>query len=419
MSDLFAEAPASTVTLAQLAFAIREVLDDNFAGTHRITAEIASISAANARGHCYLELVDRDPRSGEEARLRANIWANRWRVIEHYFQQETGQRLAKGMQILLEGQVTYHPAYGLSLNILSIDAAYTLGRQKQALEKILARLTEEGLMTIQKALEVEPVLQRIAVISSPSAAGYQDFVHQLEANPYEYRFGLTLFTAVMQGAETEASILNALDAIRRRASDFDAVAVLRGGGADQDLVAFNSYPLGKALAEFPLPILTGIGHERDTTVPDLVAYQRLKTPTAVAEYLIEQAAVYEGELDDAADTIQTSVNTSLLQEQNRLARLENSVLGNTAAYLPTQAATLSLLADRIAAAATRLQDAQRFSLDSLEKQLHLLDPRLQLKRGFALVYGKKGLVRKPADLKGPVRIVVEKGEVKGSFTPEA
>lgn len=419
MSDLFAEAPASSVTLAQLAFAIREVLDDNFAGTHRITAEIASISAANARGHCYLELVDRDPRSGEEARLRANIWANRWRVIDHYFQQETGQRLAKGMQILLEGQLTYHPAYGLSLNILSIDATYTLGRQKQALEKILARLTEEGLMTIQKELEVEPVLQRIAVISSPSAAGYQDFVHQLEANPYGYRFGLTLFTAVMQGTETEASILNALDAIRRRAAEFDAVAVLRGGGADQDLVAFNSYLLGKALAEFPLPILTGIGHERDTTVPDLVAYQRLKTPTAVAEYLIEQAALYEGELDDAADALQTSINTRLLQEQNRLARLENTLLGNTAAYLPTQTATLNLLADRIAAAATRVHDTQRFTLESLEKQLHLLDPRLQLKRGFALVYGKKGLARKPADLKGPLRIVVEKGEVQGSFTPEA
>ena len=403
------------VRLSELASALKEVLEDNFGGTHLITAEIASLSAQNARGHCYMELVDRNPLTGEESRMRATCWATRWRVVSHYFEQEAGQKLAKGMQVLIEGQLAYHPTYGLSLNIVGVDAGYTLGRQKQEMERILLRLQEEGLMELQKQLEPKPVLQRIAVISSPSAAGYQDFVEQLKGNPYDYSFELTLFTAVMQGPDTEASILNALQAIRLRMADFDCVAILRGGGADQDLVAFNSYALGKSLAEFGLPILTGIGHERDTTVPDLVAYNRSKTPTALAEYLIELASSYEGELNEAADAITATLNTWLLTQQNRLARLESGLVGNAAGALPAQATRLTSLCERTGAAARRWLDGQSHVLDMRTQQTRLLDPGVQLKRGFALIYNEKGIVRSPAGLKGPMRIVLAEGEAKGEF----
>ena len=407
------------IPLYQLAAALAEVIDDQFGSTQRYTAEIASIGSANARGHCYLELLDKDPRTGQEARIRAMIWANRWRVIGDQFLRETGQRLAKGMQILLEGVVTYHPQYGLGLDISYIDTAYTLGRQRQALERILAQLQLEGLMELQQALPVPPVLQRIAVISSPNAAGYQDFVHQLEGNPYGYAFSHTLFTAVMQGEETEASVLNALAAVGFRADEFDCVAVIRGGGADQDLVAFNTYGIGKSLAEFPLPVLTGIGHERDTTVPDLVAYARLKTPTAVAEYLVEQAATYEAALDDAAERIGRHLQTWQLQAQNQLARLENTLLRRASGYLPGQATRLTSLCERITAAAHRRLDKDRYAVEAMAQKAHLLDPRLQLRRGFALVYKDGRLLRSPAQAQGPLTLRLAEGEAQGTFTPQA
>ena len=416
--DLSTVSTAKAVPLHQLASAIQEVLEDNFQGTHLLTAEIASLSDTNTRGHCYLELVDRNPFTGEETRLRATIWANRWRVISHYFTQETGQRLAKGLQILFEGQLTFHPTYGLSLNITNVDAGYTLGRQKQALEKIIAKLKEEGLLEKQQELTIEPVLQRIAVISSPSAAGYQDFVHQLQGNSYGYAFALTLFTATMQGADTESSVINALQAIERRITDFDAVAVIRGGGADQDLVGFNSYALGKALAEFSLPILTGIGHERDTTVPDMVAYHRLKTPTAVAEHLIELAALYEGEVDEVVSSITGKVSSYFLQQQNRLNRLETGFIGNVASYLPNQSTKLATLTQRLQAAAMRTLEGQQLFLSSLQKQVQLLNPKSQLKRGYALVYNDKGRAKTPKQLKGTLRIILDTGEAKGTFTPQ-
>ncbi len=414
----FTHAPTSpgAVPLYQLAAALAEVIDDQFGTTQRLTAEIASLTDKNARGHCYLDLLDRDPATGEETRIRATIWASRWRMIDHYFAQEAGQRLAKGMQVLLEGTVGFHPTYGLSINITHIDAAYTLGRQRQALERILAQLQTEGLMELQKATQAPPVLQRIAVISSPSAAGYQDFVHQLEGNPYGYAFSHTLFTAIMQGAETEASVLNALAAIGFRADEFDCVALIRGGGADQDLVAFNTYGLGKSLAEFPLPVLTGIGHERDTTVPDLVAYARLKTPTAVAEYLIEQAASYEAALDNAAQRISQHMQTWLLQAQNQLARAENTLLGRASAYLPRQATRLTSLCERITAAAHRRLDKDRYTLDARAQKAQLLDPRLQLRRGFALVYKDGQLLKDPAQAHGPLILRLAEGQAEGIFT---
>lgn len=411
-----APAPPGAIPLYQLAEALAEVIDDQFGLPQRYTAEIASLSSTNARGHCYLELLDKNPHTGQEARIRAMIWASRWRVINDHFYRETGQRLAKGMQILLEGNVSYHAQYGLGIDISYIDTAYTLGRQRQALELILMKLDAEGLMALQKALEVPPVLQRVAVISSPSAAGYQDFVHQLEGNPYGYAFSHTLFTAVMQGAETEASVLNALAAIGFRADEFDCVALIRGGGADQDLVAFNTYGLGKSLAEFPLPVLTGIGHERDTTVPDLVAYARLKTPTAVAEYLIEQAATYEAALDEAAQRIGQHMQTWLLQAQNRLARAENTLLGRASAYLPRQATRLTSLCERITAAAHRRLDKDRYTLDGRAQKAQLLDPRLQLRRGFALIYKDGQLLKDPAQAQGPLTLHLAEGKAKGTFT---
>jgi len=410
--------PPGALTLYQLAAALQNVVDEQFAGTHLLVAEIASLSDTNARGHCYLELLDKDPATGQECRMRATIWATRYRVLAHYFLSETGQRLSKGLQILFQAELAYHPTYGLSLNITEIDAGFTLGRQQLALEKILAQLTTQGLLALQQNLTPPPVLQNLAIISSPSAAGYQDFVHQLEANTYRYAFTHTLYTAIMQGAETETSILRALEVIARQAQAYDAVVLIRGGGADQDLMGFNTYALGKALAQFPLPVLTGIGHERDNTVPDRVAYRRLKTPTAVAEYLIERAATFEQEIDEAWGNLTAEAQNVLLTQQNRLASAENSLLGTARALMPAQHSRLATLAERVAGLAQRSLTIQALELNASAEKIRLLDPRLPLKRGYALVYKDTTLLRMPTDIKGEIRVVLEHGQASGIFTPQ-
>jgi len=281
------------LSLLELNQLIRDTLDDAFSAVIWVKAEISEITI-NRSGHCYLELVDVDPVTKEVlARGRATIWSYSFRMLKPYFETTTGQALMQGIKILVGAKVEFHPIYGMSLNVRDIDPSYTMGDMARRRREIILRLQDDGVFDMNRDLDLPLVPQRVAVISSPTAAGLQDFMDQLANNPRNIRFYTKLFPAVMQGLETADSIISALEQIFQFEDFFDVVCIIRGGGAQLDLASFDHYELAYHLAQFPIPVITGIGHDKDETVIDLVAHTRMKTPTAVAEFLINGAANFE------------------------------------------------------------------------------------------------------------------------------
>jgi len=282
------------LTLFELNSLIQDVIHEHLDETYWVIAEISEMKV-NRSGHCYLELVEKESGSDEiAARARAVIWSYTFRIMKSYFQTTTGQELTEGIKILVQVTVEFHQTYGLSLNIRDIDPVYTLGDIARRRLEIISKLKESGVYDMNRELPLPLVPQRIAIISSSTAAGYQDFIAHLRKNPGRFRFHCTLFDAFMQGSEAVPSILKALDRIFQDEDKFDAVAIIRGGGAQADLGCFDNFELAWVVAQFPLPVITGIGHEKDDTVLDLVAHTRMKTPTAAAEFFISGvAAAYE------------------------------------------------------------------------------------------------------------------------------
>lgn len=284
-----------SVSLLELNRKIKSVIKEN-CQTWWLTAEISEISV-NYSGHCYLEFIQKDEASGKVlARSRATIWANVFRMIKPYFETTTGRPLSEGISVMVRITVEFHELYGLSLNVVDIEPTYTVGEMALRKQKIIKKLQDEGVFEMNRELELPILLKRIAVVSSETAAGYEDFIDQLHNNPHGFSFYTKLFPAVMQGNEAEASIIRRLEQIFEIAHYFDAVVIIRGGGAQADLDCFNSYWLAYHITQLPLPVFTGIGHEQDDSVVDMVAHTRLKTPTAVAEFLIDHLAEVENEL---------------------------------------------------------------------------------------------------------------------------
>ena len=277
----------TSLSLSELCAELDQCIQQGLPGTYWVRAEIAQLTD---KGHCYLELVEKGEKGIFAAKIRATCWSNTWQLISAYFQQETGKRPEPGMQVLVEVSVDFHPIYGLSLNIRNIDPAFTLGDLARQRQLTLQQLEKDGVLDMNKSLSLPTVIRRIAVISAEDAAGYGDFCHQLTDNPYRLLFSTQLFPAVMQGEQAARSIINALSAIAGVADDFDSVVIIRGGGATTDLTCFDDYSLASHCAQFPLPILSGIGHTRDVSIVDMVVHQSLKTPTAVAEALIDHNA---------------------------------------------------------------------------------------------------------------------------------
>ncbi len=303
-----------TMKLSDLQEEIREVIQSSFEIPRWISCEIMDITQ-NYSGHCYLDLIEKDEKSDKVlARARATIWASSYRMLKPYFETSTGYELASGIKILVLARVEFHPVYGLSLNIQDIDPTYTLGDVERKKREIIKRLEMEGVLDMNKEIPLTIVPQKIAVISSMTAAGYEDFIDQLKGNPYGYQFYTRLFPAVMQGENTEESIIASLEKIFEFESHFDAVVIIRGGGSKSDLACFDSYDLAYHVSQFPLPVITGIGHEQDDTITDLVAHTRLKTPTAVAGFFIDKLASFEGELEDFQDIL-INATVSILNEQ--------------------------------------------------------------------------------------------------------
>lgn len=303
--------------LSELQLRIKQHLSSQFPLPIWIVAEISELKV-NYSGHCYLELIEKGASDGvPKAQARAVIWRSHYPRIASYFESTTGQRLEAGMQLLVKATVTYHELYGFSLQISDIDASYTLGEMERKRQETIARLKAEGVWEMNQTLSLPLVVQRIAILSSCKAAGYQDFYQELSQSPY--RFHTDLFEAVMQGEAAESSLISALGEVAERIDDYDAVVIIRGGGSTSDLNCFNSYRLCSHIAQFPLPVLTGIGHDKDQSVADLVAHTALKTPTAVAGWLVDHMQQIEGWLDGAALTLH---DASLNLTRNHLLRLE-------------------------------------------------------------------------------------------------
>ncbi len=325
--------PMAPLTLTELCSLIGEALEDSLAPSYWVQAEISSLSERG--GHLYLELVDTPPSGGRgafsggrgaTAKMRATCWAGTKELLMAYFESETGQTLQAGMTVLVEVEVQWHAVYGLSLSILGIDPAYTIGAIARQRQQTIAQLKADGLWDAQQLLTLPTLIRRIAVVSSPSAAGYEDFKHQLESSPF--RFETTLFGATMQGEGAANSILAALEEIaivNRKSSNrtsFDAVVIIRGGGATSDLSCFDQYTLCAVCAQFELPVISGIGHTRDISVLDMVAHEALKTPTAVAEWLIHRQEEQLNRVTDLMVRLRRTAERQILIRRHRVELLE-------------------------------------------------------------------------------------------------
>lgn len=306
------------VSLSELQRQVKGSLDELFSLPVWVKAEISEMTV-NRSGHCYLDLVETAVGSDVViARCRATIWSYTFRMVKPYFETTTGQAFKEGLKVLLQAKVEYHEVYGFSLNIRDIDPVYTLGDMARQRREIILRLEEAGVFEMNKELELPLVPQRIAVISSPTAAGLQDFLDQLHHNPHQFVFYTKLFPAVMQGIDAPRSITTSLERIFQYEELFDAVVIIRGGGAQIDLACFDHYDLAFNVAQFPLPVITGIGHDKDDTVIDMVAHTRMKTPTAVAEFLISGALQFSQQLKELEKHFTDLVNDHIEENQNRL-----------------------------------------------------------------------------------------------------
>lgn len=349
------------LTLSQLCADISDSISADFSETVWVRSEISELSIRN--GHCYMELIEKDESSSRIiAKMRAVCWANIFGILKPYFEQETGQALHAGLQILVSVLVEFHPAYGLQLNINDINPTYTIGDMARQRQKIIAQLQADGVMDMNKQLPFPTLPQRLAIISSETAAGYGDFCHQLQQNPYGFAFRTELFAAIMQGENAEASIIHALEQIFCRTEDFDAVVIIRGGGATTDLSCFDRYELALNCAQFPLPVVTGIGHLRDVSVLDMVAHTSLKTPTATAEFFV--------------NCMKRQADIIAQQKQRLLQAIEN--------LSDRQQRRIDMLAMRFTAANERWLTRQRNKLELLQKTIELHSPMRILKQGYTL-----------------------------------
>lgn len=368
--DEGADAPSAPLTLHELNDMVRSSLRLALPATYWVTAEVSEARVAS-NGHCYLELVEKDSRGrGLTAKARATIWRGEYAAISSRFERQTGSELRAGIKIMAAVEVCFHELYGYSLNITDIDPSYTLGDLARRRQEIIRQLEEDGVMELNKELPLPRPIVRVAVISSATAAGYGDFRDQLEKSGMA--FVTRLFPAAMQGERVEETVIAALDAIAAQRDEWDVAVIIRGGGAATDLGGFDSYLLAANVAQFPLPVLTGIGHERDDTVTDLVAHTRLKTPTAVAAFLIDSRTEENARLDTLRNRLAQTLRERLLWEENRTDALARRIRPAVSAALAERRAELDALARRYGMSATRFLSREQETLLRFSFRLHSL-----------------------------------------------
>lgn len=394
-----------TITLSQLQRQVKQTLTEQFALPVWVSAEISELKV-NYAGHCYLELIEKGEDDAiPKAQARATIWRNRYPHLSSYFEAETGQPLTAGIRILAQVLVSYHELYGFSLQINDIDPAFTLGEMERQKNATMRRLQEEGVWEMNRSVELPAVVQRLAIISSAKAAGFQDFTNELKKS--RYAFHTTLFEAVMQGQSAEESIIDALGRVADRMEQFDAVVIVRGGGSQSDLSCFNAYRLSNHVAQFPLPVLTGIGHDKDQSVVDMVAASPHKTPTAVAAWLVERMADLEGWLEGAATQLHETTLRHLREAALGLERTSGELHRTTKETLLTEQLKLNhhalQLPDRVADFLAR----QRMRLEQAEKLTESRSPRHILQLGFAIVRSEGRVLKTTSEVAEAHTIEIE------------
>ena len=401
------------LTLFELNSLVHEVIEDNFDEQYWVVGELSDVSTPVFGGHFYGELVQKDEESDRiVARARITCWARNYNMIRLRFQKEAGETLRKGLQVKLLVEVNFHEQYGYSLNVVDIDSTFTLGDLAKRRREILQQLEKDGILHDNQSLPLPRLLRRIAVISSATAAGYGDFCHQLEENDYGFRFDVQLFPAVMQGEQVPESIIAALEEIREE-PPFDLVVIIRGGGASSDLSDFDSYELAACIALYPLPVLTGIGHERDETVLDYVAHTKVKTPTAAASFIIEHQAAEAALLDDLYQRITHSAKEQIQREKQRLENQRAVLPLLFMGFYQQGENKLVLLSQRLSSSAKQSLEREKHSLQLMQQRLNSLDPRLLLKRGYTITTCGGKIVRDVEGLaEGEVLTTqTEKGEI--------
>ena len=426
--------------LSQLNKMVRDAIDMQLPDEYWVEAELSECREHN--GHCYLELIEKDEHTNTPvARASAKCWRQTWLMVKPYFERTTGEPLRTGMKVLLKVYAQFHEAFGFSWIVTDIDPNYTLGDMARKRLEIIRQLKEEGVFDLQRELHIPLFAKRIAVISAENAAGYGDFCRQLEDNEYGFRFEVTLFPAIMQGEQVEQSIIGALERIYALTASFDVVVIIRGGGATADLSGFDTLALAENVANFPLPIITGIGHDRDESVLDMVSFRQVKTPTAAAAFLIDHLTAVLNVVDDCQQRVAACVSRRMQMEQLRLGRLAEkipvlfslvktqqtarldqcylritSLVGNRLTALSTQLSTLNT---QLATLSQRRLQREQHRLDMLAQRVQSLDPNLLLRRGYSITLKDGRAVRsadnlQPGDIietrlaEGRVRSKVEK-----------
>lgn len=371
------------LTLNQLNRLIKDSISASFADIVYFVAEINAISV-NRTGHCYIDLIEKSE-DGDNiiAQLRATIWAGNFRMIKPYFESVTGEHLRAGIKIMACGQVTFHEVYGMSVNITGITPEYTVGEMALQRKITIDKLTSDGIIDMNKELSLPMLIKNIAVISSPHAAGYGDFVNQLNNNPRGYKFFTYLFEASMQGDEAESSIIYQLDRIARFADKFDCIALIRGGGSKADLSCFDKYQLCFNLCQVPLPVITGIGHDRDESVADIVANTALKTPTAVAQFIIDRAEYCESMVDEQVTKIKNSLHNYIIRKQAQLDRIQQKILANMQLCIQRNHIRLDKSVRTIAMKMQNKVNERQMQVDTLNAQIELNNPSNILRKGYS------------------------------------
>lgn len=388
--------PREHLTLLDLQLMVRATLESRFSDPVWISAEISEMKV-NRSGHCYLNLVEKGSNEGApRAEARGVIWRSAYTSISQKFEEETGAQLAAGIGVLLRAIVTYHEVYGFSLQIIDIDASYTLGEVERRRRETIERLKSDGVWDMNRELELQRPTLRIAIVSSDTAAGYQDFMNELRRSPY--RFRTKLFRSLMQGDMAETSIIEALMLIAQYEEEFDAVVIIRGGGSVSDLALFDSYRIASHVAQFPLPIIAGIGHDKDVSVVDLVAHTTCKTPTAVATLLVEMADYEMATLDDYILRLRDIVVGCLNGERLRLERNSADVARSAAVMVNGLQHRLDNMEESIATYARSMIRSEQQRIESHMQVVENNNPENILRRGFALVRGIDGQTINPQNI---------------------
>ncbi len=425
----------TSLSLVELNMLVRRSVRACLPDEYWVQAELSEVRS-NYSGHCYLEFVQKDSKSNAlVAKARGIIWSNVYSRLKPFFERETRQLFVSGIKVLVKVTVDFHELYGYSLTVVDIDPTYTLGDMARRRKEIISRLESEGILTLNKELELPVLPQRIAVISSATAAGYGDFCNQLEHNPYGFVFYPHLFQAVMQGDKVESSIIAALEKIYQTQEKWDVVVIIRGGGATSDLSGFDTYDLASHCAQFPLPVITGIGHERDDTVLDSVSHTRLKTPTAAAEYLISHIHQTAERLENYASFIGQAIPEILQREKERLERCVSRIPSQVEIRLQREAFRQERLFKRmelawqsrlmreerrldlslrITGALQARMQREKHRLDLIEQRVSAASPDVLLKRGYSITLSNGKAVMDASLLKEGDEIVTRlaKGEIR-------